>query len=91
MPTYAEARDRSTVLLDDGRIGTLLWITRRSKRAKVRLPGGRHVIIPSATVRVLTTHLSGDDGWTGCCLVPTDTLTGAWRLTDDLHAVDCRG
>jgi hypothetical protein len=91
MPTYAHARDRSTVILNDGRIGTLIFITRASKRAKVRLPNGAHLMVPSSTTRVLVTHLAGAEGWTDCCRVPTDTLAGAWRLTDDLGAVDCRG
>lgn len=91
MPTYSDARDRSTVILDDGRIGTLLFITRASKRAKVRLPNGAHIMVPSSTARVLVTHLAGTDGWTDCCRVPTDTLPGAWRLTDEYDSVDCRG
>ena len=91
MPTYANARDRSTVILDDGRIGTLMFITRASKRAKVRLTNGAHVMVPAASTRVLVTHLAGDEGLTDCCRVPTDTLSGAWRVTDDIAAVDCRG
>ena len=91
MPTYAHARDRSTVLLEDGRTGTLMFITRASKRAKVRLPNGAHILVPSASVKVIVTHLAGAEGWTDCCRVATDTLAGTWRLTDDLGSVDCRG
>jgi hypothetical protein len=91
MPTYADARDRQTVVLEDGRTGTLMFITRESKRAKVRLPNGAHIIVPSSSTRVLKTHLAGPEGFTDCCRVSTDTLTGAWRVTEDVGAVDCRG
>jgi len=90
MPTYADARARSTVLLPDGRIATLLFITRESKRAKVRLLSGAHLMIPSANLRTVVTHLEGAHGFTDCCQVPIDTLSG-YLLTSVLDFVDCRG
>lgn len=90
MPTYADARARSTVILPDGRIATLIYIRPESNRAKVRLLRGGHLMIPAADLRAVVTHLEGAHGFTDCCQAPIDTLDG-YLLTTVIDLVDCRG
>lgn len=88
-PTFTDAREHRTVLLPDGRTGTLQHITRQSKIATVVL-GGRRFRFPLRDVKVLFVHLlPGDDGILPCCGRPAGAVPYEDRLTDDPGSVFC--
>lgn len=89
-PTFAHARDRREVVLDDGRIGRLQHVTRESRIATVVI-GGRRYRIPCSEVRVFSTHRIPVDGILPCCGRSIGEVSPEDRISETLSAVSCPG
>ena len=89
-PTFAHARDKREVILDDGRIGRLQHVTRESRIATVVI-GGRRYRMPAVEVRVFSTHEIPVDGVLPCCGRSIGEVEAEDRISEIPSAVSCPG
>ena len=89
-PTFAHARDKREVVLDDGRIGRLQHVTRESRIATVVI-GARRYRIPAGEIRVFSTHEIPVDGVLPCCGSSIAEVEPEDRISDFVEAISCPG
>jgi hypothetical protein len=89
-PTFAHARDKREVVLDDGRVGRLQHVTRESRIATVVI-GGRRYRIPCEEVLVFSTHGIPTDGILPCCGRSVADISPEDRISEIAEALSCPG
>ena len=89
-PTFAHARDKREVLLDDGRLGRLQHITKESRVATIVI-GGRRYRMPAKDLSVISTHKVPIDGIMGCCNRSVAEARPDDRFTEAAASVTCPG
>lgn len=90
MISFSDAKDQREVLLEDGRIGRLQHITRRSRIATVVI-GGRRYRLPADGIIVISTHLAPVDGILPCCSMSVALMEPDDRISDVRDACSCPG
>ena len=89
-PTFAHARDKREVVLNDGRVGRLQHVTRESRIATVVI-GGRRYRMSCAEVRVFSTHGVPVDGILPCCGRSIAEARPEDRIAEIAGAISCPG
>lgn len=89
-PTFAHARDKREVILDDGRVGYLQHVTKESRIATVVI-GGRRYRVPASEIRVFSTHGIPVDGVLPCCGRSIGEVDPEDRISEVASALSCPG